>query len=595
MHEFDATERDQDANALRIVLIYATFAALWILLSDRLVGAFLSDPFHIMVASMLKGWLFVAITSLLLYGLIRRRGAKVGAGDTPMSRSGLLLLATLAIMVLAGAGIGHSFQRQREVQLGNLQSIAAAKARQISHWIADRQSDVELVRISRHVAENFQSWLRGGAGAEQNLKTHLDRILELQRFDAISLVDPASGRTWRSERAPQALAPSTRAALATAGATRQVVRTPSYRDAEGMHRLDLVAPLEFTATTPAMVVMHVNLDREFLALVRDWPYPLAGFEAQLLRANGGQIEFVAPSQATGHEEPAPTILPLEKSPLAAQALATASGEPAVVSGDDHRGAPSMGVARRIADTDWLLLIRLGEADLHAAAARDATWIALSSLMAMFIALTGFVLLRQRDRLDLMSSMGAAREEKLRALLLLDAIAEQSEDAIFAKDLDGRYLLFNRAAAGFVGMPAESVIGKDDHALFPADQAAKIQANDQRGISEARIVVSDEVLDTAFGPRVFHATKGPLHDSTGRVIGSFGVSRDVTDAVRAAEELRQRNEELERFNRASVGRELDMIELKRDVNRLSRELGRREPHALQFDGDGNASSKPGQPS
>ncbi len=253
----------------------------------------------------------------------------------------------------------------------------------------------------------------------------------------------------------------------------------------------------------------------------------------------------------------------------------------------------MGVARRIADTDWLLLIRLGEADLHAAAARDATWIALSSLLAMFMALTGFVLLRQRDRLELMNRMGTVREEKLRALQLLDAIAEQSEDAIFAKDLDGRYLLFNRAAAGFVGMPAESVIGKDDHALFPADQAAKIQANDQRGIKEARIVVSDEFLDTARGTRMFHATKGPLYDSSGRVIGSFGISRDVTEATRADEELRQRNEELERFNRATVGRELDMIELKREVNRLSRELGRPEPHALDFDREGDASSGMGQ--
>lgn len=122
MHDFDPSARDQDANALRVVLIYAAFAALWILLSNRLVAALFSDPAHILLASMLKGWLFVAITSLLLYGLIRgrARNAKVGAGGTPISRRGGFLLAALAILLLAGAGIGHSIERQREVQLANL-------------------------------------------------------------------------------------------------------------------------------------------------------------------------------------------------------------------------------------------------------------------------------------------------------------------------------------------------------------------------------------------------------------------------------------------------------------------------------------------
>ncbi len=58
--------------ALRLVLIYAIFAGLWIVLSDKAVAWLLQDPGHILLASTLKGWLFVAVTSLLLYGLVRR-------------------------------------------------------------------------------------------------------------------------------------------------------------------------------------------------------------------------------------------------------------------------------------------------------------------------------------------------------------------------------------------------------------------------------------------------------------------------------------------------------------------------------------------
>jgi PAS domain S-box-containing protein len=44
---------------------------------------------------------------------------------------------------------------------------------------------------------------------------------------------------------------------------------------------------------------------------------------------------------------------------------------------------------------------------------------------------------------------------------------------------------------------------------------------------------------------------------------------------------QQIEELQRFNRAAIDRELTMIELKRQVNALSRELGREPPFALDF--------------
>lgn len=51
--------------------------------------------------------------------------------------------------------------------------------------------------------------------------------------------------------------------------------------------------------------------------------------------------------------------------------------------------------------------------------------------------------------------------------------------------------------------------------------------------------------------------------------------------RQTEQMRERNAELQRFNRAMVGRELEMIELKKQVNALSAELGREKPYPLAF--------------
>lgn len=137
----------------------------------------------------------------------------------------------------------------------------------------------------------------------------------------------------------------------------------------------------------------------------------------------------------------------------------------------------------------------------------------------------------------------AYAEKERTFGLLSAIADASDDAIFAKDLQGRYLVFNTAASRFVGKPAESVLGCDDRALFPADQAEMLMAVGRRVIATGQTETNEEVLDTAHGRRIFLATKGPLRDADQRSFGTFGVSRDITERKRIEASLREQEERL----------------------------------------------------
>lgn len=211
----------------------------------------------------------------------------------------------------------------------------------------------------------------------------------------------------------------------------------------------------------------------------------------------------------------------------------------------------------------------------------------SSLKGLiFVALTSlllYVLIRRLLNQALIASRRelAAQREATRALQLLATISDSSTDAIFAKDLQGRYLLFNRESARMVGKTAEQALGHDDSALFPPLQAAMLRANDRRVLAEQRIDTYEESLSTADGERVYLATKGPLRDANGQVIGLFGIARDITERTKAETELRCNIEQLERFNRVAVDRELDMIRLKQQVNALSRQLGQAPPHVLDF--------------
>ncbi|MBU1235432.1 MAG: EAL domain-containing protein [Gammaproteobacteria bacterium] len=66
-------------ESLKIVVTYGIFAGLWILFSDPLLGLFVTDHDLFVQASIVKGWAFVAVTALLLYGLVSRLVSNIDA------------------------------------------------------------------------------------------------------------------------------------------------------------------------------------------------------------------------------------------------------------------------------------------------------------------------------------------------------------------------------------------------------------------------------------------------------------------------------------------------------------------------------------
>ena len=75
-------------SAARAALLYACFASAWILGSDQVVALMTQDPDRLILLQTLKGWLFVSVTALLLYVLVRRAMQKVSVSDAAV-RSGL--------------------------------------------------------------------------------------------------------------------------------------------------------------------------------------------------------------------------------------------------------------------------------------------------------------------------------------------------------------------------------------------------------------------------------------------------------------------------------------------------------------------------
>lgn len=118
-------------------------------------------------------------------------------------------------------------------------------------------------------------------------------------------------------------------------------------------------------------------------------------------------------------------------------------------------------------------------------------------------------------------------EKQHTFDLFKAIMDNSEDAIFAKDRQGRYLLINHAGQRFLGRAVADVLGQDDRFIFPPDKAAIIMAAGQRVMATGKVETNEETLDFPAGKKVFLITRGPLRADDGSVVGVFGISRDIS--------------------------------------------------------------------
>jgi PAS domain S-box-containing protein len=133
--------------------------------------------------------------------------------------------------------------------------------------------------------------------------------------------------------------------------------------------------------------------------------------------------------------------------------------------------------------------------------------------------------------------------------LLRAIIEAIPDAIYVKDLQGRYRLINAVGAQRVGRPVETILGQTDHDLYDHDAAAVIQAIDRTILATGVASTHEDRTSSKGATRVYLTTKSPYRDAAGQVIGVIGISRDITEREQA--EAAQQSSE-ERFRLALEG-------------------------------------------
>lgn len=134
--------------------------------------------------------------------------------------------------------------------------------------------------------------------------------------------------------------------------------------------------------------------------------------------------------------------------------------------------------------------------------------------------------------------------------IIETIMENSQDTIYFKDKDSRFLFNSRAHVVQFGFEdPRAMIGKSDFDVYPRDFAESARRDEEEIMRTGTPIIGRiERWVKDDGDVVwFSASKYPLYDDDDQILGTWGTTRDITDLKKTEKELELVNREYEALN------------------------------------------------
>jgi PAS domain S-box-containing protein len=177
--------------------------------------------------------------------------------------------------------------------------------------------------------------------------------------------------------------------------------------------------------------------------------------------------------------------------------------------------------------------------------------------------------------------GAMRDmrELDKARAYAESLIKNAPDPVFVSDLEGKILQANDAVSELLGLRADELLERSLARLIGPEElrefTAALREVVERGVARTTLLHPRSARGEVV-PTILNASA--LRDGSGKVIGAIGILRDmrayekvVRDLEESKTELEEKILDLEKFEEVFIGRELKMIALEKEVEKLQREL------------------------
>lgn len=242
---------------------------------------------------------------------------------------------------------------------------------------------------------------------------------------------------------------------------------------------------------------------------------------------------------------------------------------------DHAGAQVAGVSMCFPRMKWTLLAEMDKDEILAPVAKNARYAVMTiTVTAWFIGVLVFyfvnvvisqlrgvaagakeiasgnyeihIPVKSRDEIGILSESfnNMAEEIKKRDASLrergeqLQAILNNTTNAVYLKDTEGRYILANHVIENLAGLRKGEIYGKTDFDIFPREEAEAFRVNDLKALESEGPVEVEEKLESGGESHTYISVKSRIPGPDGVAYAICGISTDITDVKRSGETLRR---------------------------------------------------------
>jgi len=551
----------------------------------------------------------------------------------------VLILFFLSVMIgvelvgIPGTANKGNLERFRTRILSDMEVVSGLLSQRIAGWQRERRSDLDGLAASPSFCRLVE---RQSAQTGRDLARELDAFRTSQPdIESLALLDPGGTSVLA---ASGGFAAAANAAAIGIGSEQSARLThPGYRETVDIYhapdrtpRLRIMRQVFSTATPDqlsGLLVAECDIERAVRARIwsvsnlvsRDWQCVVAG-------KSGGSVTQFSDTR-TGRAEPREVASDLSAFTPVRLAM---SGIEGPYDGPDQHGEPVLAFYRQVRFDQGIALALVLMTDrgraLHPASVelwqRCILWLFMFTAgigLCMFLSkqisrpINELVAVARRieagDLTGRVAAPGASElgrfaavfngmvdhiemshqdlerqvQDRTRDLRQLsarqEAILTAAPDIIVEADTEQVYTWSNRAGfeffgEDFLGQPvAAYVVGEANiSTLFQASADGAAKANYVENWQRRK---DGEV-------RLLAWWSSELKDEHGRVTRVISTARDITERKQAEEALQREYAELERFNRVTLGRELRMIELKKEINTLLNAAGQPAKYRIVSD-------------
>ena len=129
--------------------------------------------------------------------------------------------------------------------------------------------------------------------------------------------------------------------------------------------------------------------------------------------------------------------------------------------------------------------------------------------------------------------------------MLRLLLDESPDLIYFKDLNSKFIRGSKALCGHLGIAPEELPGKSDYDFFEAERVHPHFREEQEIISTGKPLISrvEENIGKNGKSWWVLTSKAAFRDRSGKIIGTFGISKNITSLKQAEQELEKVNKDL----------------------------------------------------